>query len=142
MDKLTPAQFQLLCDASHERSKTLDEMFRANRFFVTPDAALSHERSKNTEKAMLGAAPNGLDHLKAMLPALEGVASWDSASLESAIKAYADTHAGGQLGKVAQPLRIAVSGGTVSPPIFDTLAILGKASTLARAKACVAAFGG
>jgi glutamyl-tRNA synthetase len=142
MEKLTPAQFQLLCDASHERSKTLDEMFRANRFFVTPDAALSHERSKNTEKAMLGAAPNGLDHLKAMLPALEGVASWDSASLESAIKAYADTHAGGQLGKVAQPLRIAVSGGTVSPPIFDTLAILGKASTLARAKACVAAFGG
>jgi glutamyl-tRNA synthetase len=36
------------------------------------------------------------------------------------------------LGKVAQPLRVAVSGGTVSPPIDVTLALLGQARTLAR----------
>jgi glutamyl-tRNA synthetase len=117
-------------------------MFRTNRFFVTPDAALVHERSKGTEKAMLGASPNGLDHLKALLPALEGLGSWDPASLEAAIKAYADASTEGQLGKAAQPLRIAVSGGTVSPPIFDTLAILGKQSSVARVRACIAAFGG
>jgi hypothetical protein len=35
-----------------------------------------------------------------------------------------------------------VSGGTVSPPIFDTLAILGKASTLERMRRCLQAFGG
>jgi glutamyl-tRNA synthetase len=36
------------------------------------------------------------------------------------------------LGKIAQPLRVAVSGGTVSPPIDVTLALLGRARTLAR----------
>jgi glutamyl-tRNA synthetase len=36
------------------------------------------------------------------------------------------------LGKIAQPLRVAVSGGTVSPPIDITLALLGRARTLAR----------
>ena len=36
------------------------------------------------------------------------------------------------LGKVAQPLRVAVTGGTVSPPIDATLALLGQARTLAR----------
>jgi glutamyl-tRNA synthetase len=49
-------------------------------------------------------------------------------------------HTEGNLGKVAQPLRIAVSGGTVSPPIFDTLAILGRESTLSRIRRCVATF--
>ena len=47
----------------------------------------------------------------------------------------------GNLGRVAQPLRIAVSGGTVSPPINDTLAILGKNSTIARIDRCVEALG-
>ena len=41
-------------------------------------------------------------------------------------------HVGVGLGKVAQPVRVAVSGGTVSPPIDQTLALLGRARTLAR----------
>jgi glutamyl-tRNA synthetase len=36
------------------------------------------------------------------------------------------------LGKIAQPLRVAVSGGTISPPIDATLALLGRGRTLAR----------
>ena len=59
-------------------------------------------------------------------------------SMEAAVKRYADARAEGKLGKVAQPLRIAVSGGTVSPAIFDTLAILGKESTLRRIDRCLA----
>ncbi|MHC4589300.1 MAG: hypothetical protein ACYTAQ_08160, partial [Planctomycetota bacterium] len=50
----------------------------------------------------------------------------------------ADEHAGGKLGKVAQPLRIAVTGGTVSPAIFDTLAILGRDPVVARIDRCLA----
>ena len=142
MAKLTDAQFEQLAGASHERSKTLDEMFRTNRFFVVADGALAWERTKNVEKALLGAEPNGLAHLKGMLPILESQQEWSAAALESAIGAYAAQHAEGNLGKVAQPLRVGVSGGTVSPPIFDTLAILGKASSIARIRACIAAFGG
>ncbi len=140
MGKLTPEQFRLLADASHERSKSLDDMFRANRFLVVPDEQLVYERSKNVDKALLGTSPNGLDALQALLPELEAAPEWTTAVLEERVKAYADKVAEGQLGRVAQPLRVAVSGGTVSPPIFDTLAILGKKSTVARVKRCLAQF--
>jgi glutamyl-tRNA synthetase len=141
MRRLAPEQFRLLADASHERSKTLDEMFRANRFLIVPDDALVWERSKGVEKALLGPEPNGLGVLRDLGAELAGEREWTAAALESRIKAYAERAAGGALGKVAQPLRIAVSGGTVSPPIFDTLVILGRDSTLARIRRCLAAFG-
>ena len=140
MDRMGEQGIAMLAKASQERSKTLDDMFRGNRFFVVADDALAWERTKNTEKAMLGDAPNGCDHLRALLPVLGGVTEWTSAGIEAAVKPYADAHAAGQLGKAAQPLRIAVSGGTVSPPIFDTLAILGKASTLRRIERAIEAF--
>jgi glutamyl-tRNA synthetase len=141
MARLTDAQFELLAGASHERSKTLDELFRVNRFLVTADDALAWERTKNVEKVMGGAEPNGVTHVRALVPVLEAVADWQPAALEAAIGAYAATATEGNLGKVAQPLRVAVSGGTVSPPIFDTLAILGKAGTLTRMRRCLQAFG-
>ena len=53
------------------------------------------------------------------------------------MRAYADEAADGKLGKVAQPLRIAVSGGTVSPAIFETLAIIGQAAVLRRIDRCM-----
>ena len=37
-----------------------------------------------------------------------------------------------QLGALAQPVRVAITGGTVSPPIFETLEVLGRARSLAR----------
>ncbi len=51
-------------------------------------------------------------------------------ALEEAVKKYCETTGLG-LGKVAQPIRVAVSGSTVSPPIFETLAFLGRERTLA-----------
>jgi glutamyl-tRNA synthetase len=74
-------------------------------------------------------------------PILSEVKPWTAEAIEAAVKSYADAHAEGKLGKVAQPLRIAVSGGTVSPAIFDTLAILGQQSTLRRIERCVASSG-
>ena len=53
------------------------------------------------------------------------------------MKAYAQAHAEDKLGKIAQPLRIAVSGGTISPAIFDTLFILGRESVLKRIERCL-----
>jgi glutamyl-tRNA synthetase len=140
MEKLTREQFEMLAAASHERSKTLDEMFRVNRFFLVADEAVAYERSKNVEKALLGGEPSGLTHLRALTAELEAMPEWTTAVLEERVKAYAERAAAGNLGKVAQPLRVAVSGGTVSPPIFDTLAILGKKSAVARVKRCVAQF--
>lgn len=56
---------------------------------------------------------------------------WSSPALDALLRGYAEKTGLG-LGKIAQPLRVAVTGTTVSPPIFDTLALLGKERTLRR----------
>ncbi|MCA9289841.1 MAG: glutamate--tRNA ligase [Phycisphaerales bacterium] len=136
--RLTDAQFELLASSNHERSKTLEDPIRTCRFLVQADDEIEYETSKPVRKAMTGSAPNGFDHLAAVLPVLDAIDAWTVETIEAQIAAYARDHADDKLGKVAQPLRIAVSGGTVSPPIFDTLAMLGKASVLARVRRCLA----
>ena len=58
-------------------------------------------------------------------------ADWTTAALEANLKAYAEEQGLG-LGKLAQPLRAALTGQTTSPGIFDVLALLGKGESLAR----------
>ncbi|MFO0828497.1 MAG: glutamate--tRNA ligase [Phycisphaerales bacterium] len=143
--RLTPDQFQLLAEASHERSKTLDDPYRTNRWLIVGDDGLAWEDSKNVRKVLSDAAAGtqrGVDRLREVKPVLEGVQDWSPRDIETAVKGYADASAEGNLGRIAQPLRVAVTGGTVSPPIFDTLAMLGKASTLMRIDRCIARFGG
>lgn len=63
--------------------------------------------------------------------ALAGVAEWNHDCLERAIREVAE-EAGVKLGKLAQPLRAALTGRTTSPGIFDVLALLGQGESLAR----------
>ncbi len=84
-------------------------------------------------------SPNGYTHLGALRRILEQHDDWSITALQQAVTRYADEHADGKLGKIAQPLRIAVSGGTVSPAIFDTLAILGRDQVVRRIEHCLAA---
>ena len=72
-------------------------------------------------RALLAAAHNNLVAL----------AKWDAESLEAAIREVAET-GGVKLGKLAQPLRAALTGRTTSPGIFDVLALLGRDESLAR----------
>ena len=62
---------------------------------------------------------------------LAALANWDAASLEAAIREVAEA-SGAKLGKLAQPLRAALTGRTTSPGIFDVLALLGREESLAR----------
>lgn len=66
-----------------------------------------------------------------LLPRLEAAAEWNSTSLEALVRNYAE-ETGAKLGKVAQPLRSALTGRTVSPPVFDVMAVLGREEALAR----------
>jgi glutamyl-tRNA synthetase len=142
--KLDDARFSLLMKACQERSKTLDDPFKSNGFLVVPDAALAFVDDKNVRKALgIGAAPadgarSGLEHLRAMRAILAGIGEWSQATIEAAANAYAAEHAGGKIGAVAQPLRIGVSGSTVSPPIWDTLVLVGREGALARIDRCIA----
>ncbi|MCH6550698.1 MAG: glutamate--tRNA ligase [Planctomycetes bacterium] len=137
LEKLGERKFSLFAAANHARSKTLDDPFRDGRFFVIADDEVVYEQSKAVRKA-LGGDPSGCARLEALVPILQNLAEWSGPALEEAVTRYADEHAGGKLGKVAQPLRIAVSGGPVSPAIFDTLVILGREATLNRIRRCLA----
>ena len=67
---------------------------------------------------------------------LEGICDWTAANIEAAVNQYCEQK-GLALGKVAQPIRVAVSGGTVSPPIFESLEMLGRERTLRRIERCL-----
>jgi glutamyl-tRNA synthetase len=62
---------------------------------------------------------------------LAALADWDAASLDAAVREVAEG-GGVKLGKLAQPLRAALTGRTTSPGIFDVLALLGRNESLAR----------
>ena len=140
--RLNAEQFKLLMLATKERSKTLDEPFKSNAFLLESDESLPFKDDKSVRKALgIGAtleagAKSGLDHLRAMHSILAACA-WEHDALEHAAMEYANVHAGGKIGSVAQPLRIAASGATVSPPIWDTLLLVGKAGTLRRLERCI-----
>jgi len=66
-----------------------------------------------------------------VLKELEAISEWSVEALEAKVKAFAEAE-GLKLGTVAQPLRAALTGTTVSPGIFDVLAVLGREESLAR----------
>ena len=62
---------------------------------------------------------------------LQSISRWEAVQLHEALKAFAEKRDLG-LGKIAQPLRVAVTGSTISPPIDMTLEMIGRARTLNR----------
>ena len=80
---------------------------------------------------MLKGDAAGVAILKEIRGELEKLTDWTAATLEEMIRGFADAREL-KLGKVAQPLRVAVTGSTISPAIFDTLELVGRERTLAR----------
>jgi glutamyl-tRNA synthetase len=73
----------------------------------------------------------GRKALGALLLRLESVETWTPEALDAAVRRHAE-EAGLKLGKIAQPLRAALTGRTTSPGIFDVLEVLGREESLAR----------
>jgi glutamyl-tRNA synthetase len=69
--------------------------------------------------------------MAAVAPALESITDWTATPIETVVREFAE-RSGFKLGAVAQPLRAALTGRTMSPPIFDVLAVLGKDESLGR----------
>ncbi len=123
-------RFATFVEAYRERSRTLLDPVTQGRFFFTPDEHLPYDE-KAVEKVLRKNEGEGMKVLRDLSHRLETCDDWTAETLESFIRGEAERRGVG-LKKVAQPLRVAVSGGTVSPPIFQTLEVLGKASTLRR----------
>jgi glutamyl-tRNA synthetase len=116
--------------SQRERSKTLREMAYNSRFFFTADIELD---PKAAAKHLTPEARPVLAQARAGLAALS---DWSAASIHTVLnKLAADLQSG--LGKIAQPIRVAVAGTAVSPPIDATLALLGRDRTLARIDAAL-----
>jgi glutamyl-tRNA synthetase len=117
--------------AQQERARTMKEMAEASLFFFRDPPGYEEKAAAKhltRETAPLLVAIRGL---------LAELADWQAPALHAAISAFA-AERGVALGKVAQPLRVAVSGGAVSPPIDVTLEILGRAVTLERLDRAIA----
>ncbi len=138
VSQLSAEQFDMLAAANQSRSKTLEDTVKSSQFFIMADDAIEYEQTKAVRKALCKGDPSGYDHLAAIKPMMAALSDWTKEALEENVTNYAQEYAEGKLGKVAQPLRIAVSGGTVSPAIFDTLAILGREAVMNRIARCLA----
>ncbi|KKN13713.1 hypothetical protein LCGC14_1003510 [marine sediment metagenome] len=106
-----------------DRAKTLVEMVDSSRFFyIIPDSYDEKAANKNlTDKS--------LPLLEEMLVRLRDSKQWLAEPLHEQIKECAEKNDVG-MGKVAQPIRVAITGNTVSPSLDITLELLGRERTL------------
>jgi len=114
-------------DSLQERSKNLVELAEGARFFYAAPVEYQEKAVKknfNDDTWLL---------LEKFIEALEGMAELTGEAVHALIQGISE-EAGVNMGKLAQPLRILVSGGPVSPPIDLTLALLGRDETLRRVR--------
>ncbi len=108
-----------------ERAKTLVELADSALFYVRPrPLALDDKAAKALDDAEARAL------LKEYVQSVAS-AEWTKQILEEAARVFAEGR-GQKLGKVAQPLRAALTGSSVSPPIFEVMEVLGRAEAMAR----------
>ena len=111
-----------------ERAKTLVELADSCRFLVTPRPL---KPDPGAEALLDDEARRLLARLADRLAAAADADGWEIAVLEAATRTFAEAEEI-KLGKIAQPLRAALTGSTSSPGIFDVLAVLGREESLAR----------
>ncbi|MEK6529038.1 MAG: glutamate--tRNA ligase [Nitrospirota bacterium] len=108
-----------------ERSKTLVELANSLRYYIADEIEYNEEaKGKFLNKKCI-------DMLIELKENFKSMADFSAIELEKIFKAVVDKH-GVKLGNLAQPVRVAMTGGTESPGIFEVLEIIGKEKTLKR----------
>jgi glutamyl-tRNA synthetase len=101
------------------RAETLTALAEAAMIYASDQAPPA------TDKAAKLLDEEAISRLKNLMTALSEASQWDEETLETALRTFAETEQI-KLGKVAQPLRAALTGSTASPGIFEVMAVLGK----------------
>ncbi len=114
-----------LINAQAERCKTLVEVVEKSRFFYQDVEAYDESAAKKNLNLETRPA------LEKLLTAFQALENWEKEAIHQTIQQTAED-CGLGLGKVAQPVRVAMTGNTISPPIDITLVLLGKEKTLLR----------
>jgi glutamyl-tRNA synthetase len=146
--RLGPARMLALAKATRTRVKTISEAVSPGGpgyFAVIADDAVQYDPAaveKVLKKPDPATSQTGIDILRALEPILASMDPMTPEAVEAAIKQFCDSHPGADgkplgVGKVAQPLRVALTGAGVSPALGDTCAMLGKPSVIARLNRCL-----
>ncbi|HMB77768.1 MAG TPA: glutamate--tRNA ligase [Kiloniellaceae bacterium] len=109
------------------RARTLEELAAGAAFYFAP-RPLSYN-----EKAQKLLTPEAQERLAALADRLAGLDAWEQEAIEGAVRGFAEDE-DLKLGAVAQPLRAALTGSNASPGIFEVMALLGQAESLARVR--------
>ncbi|MEL6504733.1 MAG: glutamate--tRNA ligase [Pseudomonadota bacterium] len=127
-NEVRAAQLETAMPELKERAKTLVELLEGARFlFAERPLAMDEKATKILE----GDDAAGRAVLALLVPELEQVESWALETVEEAVRAFTKAQ-NLKLGKVAQPIRAALTGTTQSPGVFDVMAVLGRDECLAR----------
>ncbi|WP_404404168.1 glutamate--tRNA ligase [Pelagibacterium halotolerans] len=107
------------------RAKTVLELIDMAQFIYAQRPLSVDEKAASLLNA------DALRHLAALKERLQGVNDWSVPAIDAAVREYAES-VGLKLGKVAQPLRAALTGRTISPGIFEVMVLIGREESLAR----------
>jgi glutamyl-tRNA synthetase len=125
-----PALLRRAIPLIRERMKTLSESPALLRFLFTDDVVPNEKAGELIAKAPVG-------YLKKVAESLDALETWDTEHIQAALDQLA-SDAGLSRTKGWQPIRAAVTGSNVSPPLPESLALLGKERTVARLGAVAA----
>jgi glutamyl-tRNA synthetase len=135
-DTLSDDQRPLLIAAAplvQERSTVLSDAARMLRFLFVDDAAFAPDDDAAAKNLDASAAPV----LDAALTSLDKLGDWTAAEIEAALKAALVDGLGLKPRKAFGPVRVAVTGRTVSPPLYESMELLGRERSLGRLRAGV-----
>ncbi|MBX9588722.1 MAG: glutamate--tRNA ligase [Hyphomonadaceae bacterium] len=108
-----------------DRAKTLKELVDGAGYLLASRPLLLDDKAIKLLDAEARAT------LARLAEQFDGVGDWQAQALEAVVREFVEK-TGQKLGKVAQPLRAALTGKAVSPPVFDVMAVLGRDEALAR----------
>jgi glutamyl-tRNA synthetase len=123
--EVTP-QLEGLVDLLRERSKTLAELAERARFLIVEEIAYEEKAARKHLK------PEAEPVLRDLHDSLAALGDWTEPALEAAFEKVRSRHGDLAMGRLAQPVRVAITGSSASPGIFETLAVLGKERSLGR----------
>ena len=124
-------KFRFVAELVHTRIKKLDDAWDLVRFLIVSDEELVLDE-KSARKNL---KEDAVQPLEVAISVLSDVPDWDTASIESALQKALIEDLGLKPRKAYGALRVGISGQAISPPLFESMELLGRESTLARLRA-------
>jgi glutamyl/glutaminyl-tRNA synthetase len=139
LDKLGDANFRTFATMYQARAQTLNTPTEMGRFFVCSDDKIEYN-AKAVKKNLAKNDGEGLNVLKQFRVELGACDDWTGDTLHNLIESFVEKNQLKNMGSIAQPLRVALTGNAVSPEIGPTLELLGKETVLNRIDRCINTF--